>query len=270
MTEAPSATPRLSATVLLLRDGADGLEVLMVARHHEIDFASGAYVFPGGKTTASDTAPHWSRFADCPAGLQTAERTVRIAAIREAFEESGLLLARSEDLRGLGMPLVDADRALALDPHRAAVDRGETDFADILSAAGLVLAIDALVPFARWITPRMMPKRFDTYFFCAAAPKGQLAACDGRETTDAVWLRPQEALDAADRGERTIIFPTKMNLRRLAESETVAAALKQAEARPLVAVEPEVRSGTDGPQLVLPEAAGYGPVVEPIDAIMRR
>ena len=160
-------------------------------------------------------------------------------------------------------------RAATLEAHRAPVDRGEADFAQVLADAGLVLALDALAPFARWITPKMMPKRFDTWFFCAAAPAGQLAACDGRETTDAVWLKPRDALAAAEAGERTIIFPTRMNLIRLSESDTVAGAMLAAQRRPIVAVEPQIRSGPDGPELILPEEAGYGAVVEPLDAIMR-
>ena len=109
----------------------------------------------------------------------------------------------------------------------------------------------------------MTPKRFDTWFYVAHAPADQLAVCDGRETVDACWYAPNEALRAAERGMRKLVFPTRMNLQRLARAASATAAIDQARARPLVTVQPEIHEGPDGRRLVLPESAGYGAVSEP-------
>jgi 8-oxo-dGTP pyrophosphatase MutT (NUDIX family) len=175
------ATPRAASTILLLRDGPTGLEVFMVVRHHEIDFASGALVFPGGRMEAADAelAREGAPFAD---GLDGTARALRIAAIREAFEECGVLLARPAGEERF----VPAERASALD--RSA------PFAGLMARERLLPATDALVPFARWITPAFLPKRFDTHFFLALAPPDHALAHDGRETVDSLWIAPRDAL----------------------------------------------------------------------------
>ncbi|MBW0151154.1 MAG: NUDIX hydrolase, partial [Phenylobacterium sp.] len=172
------------------------------------------------------------------------------------FEEAGLLLARRAD----GGPLEVEPAPLEL---RQSVDRGETPFLDVVRAAGARLDLSALTVFARWITPPVTPKRFDTWFYVAHAPADQLAVCDGRETVDACWYAPNEALRAAERGMRKLVFPTRMNLQRLARAASATAAIDQARARPLVTVQPEIHEGPDGRRLVLPESAGYGAVSEP-------
>ncbi|MDP3383426.1 MAG: NUDIX hydrolase, partial [Phenylobacterium sp.] len=136
-------------------------------------------------------------------------------------------------------------------------------FLDVVRAAGAQLDLSALTVFARWITPPVTPKRFDTWFYVAHAPADQLAVCDGRETVDACWYAPNEALGAAERGIRKLVFPTRMNLQRLARAASATAAIDQARARPLVTVQPEIHEGPDGRRLVLPESAGYGAVSEP-------
>ncbi|MEO1407548.1 MAG: NUDIX hydrolase, partial [Pseudomonadota bacterium] len=188
-TQAPE--PKLSATVLLVRD-RDNLEVLMVRRHYQIDFASGALVFPGGKAADDDARDGWKDLIDGSADDD--QRIARIAAVREAFEESGILLARNINDRGPEAPLVGADIAEKLAPNRAAVDKGEISFLELIRDNGLVLALDTLIHFGHWITPTMMPKRFDTHFYLAPAPPAQLASHDGRETTDTMWLNPNTAL----------------------------------------------------------------------------
>jgi hypothetical protein len=110
----------------------------------------------------------------------------------------------------------------------------------------------------------MMPKRFDTWFYLAAAPEDQLATCDGWETVDAEWITPAEALRLADTGERTVIFPTRMNLRLLAEAASSEDAVARARARPLVPVEPQLAETPEGRVLTIPPDAGYGVVVEPL------
>jgi 8-oxo-dGTP pyrophosphatase MutT (NUDIX family) len=242
---------RPASTVLLLRDGAEGLEVFMVVRHHQIDFASGALVFPGGSVDPGDRA-----IAEGLPGLGGPEAgALRIAAIRETFEECGVLLARP---RGAAA-LVDAARLTAIEAaHRAALCRGERPFAEILAAEDLVPATDHLVHFAHWITPASRPKRFDTHFFLADAPADQLAAHDGGESVDSVWIRPAQALAETEAGLRKLVFATRLNLMKLAGCATVAAAFVAAAAAPVVTVEPEAVETLEGKMLRIPLAAGYG------------
>ena len=255
-----SVTPAPSATVLLVRDEPQ-FEVLMVKRHHLIDFASGALVFPGGKAEPGDSDPAWAELTtdwEKDGGL---EQSLKISAIREAFEESGVLLARTPD----GTPWYAESRAAEA---REAVAKGGRSFIDLVRDLDLRLDLGAMVIYARWITPKNMPKRFDTWFFIATAPKDQLAACDDWETVDAEWIAPAEALRLASAGERKIIFPTRMNLQMLAQSRSVGEALAASRARPLVVVEPQVEHRDGEPFLVLPSNAGYGAVAEPFSAAM--
>ena len=249
------AEARPAATILLLRD-EPRFEVLMVKRHHQIDFASGALVFPGGKTHAGDSDEAWADLAVGWSDFDPLQRTLRIGAIREAFEEAGILLASRADGGPLG-PVGD----LAL---RKAVDKGEVAFTDVVRDLGARLRLDALSVFARWITPTMMPKRFDTWFYAVKAPPAQAAAADGRETVDTEWIAPDEALRLAAAGERTIIFPTRMNLQLLGEASGAADCVARAEQRPLVTVLPQVENRDGAPFLTIPPDAGYGDVAEPL------
>jgi 8-oxo-dGTP pyrophosphatase MutT (NUDIX family) len=255
--DSPAAAPVAilpAATILLVRDQPD-FEVLMVKRHHQIDFASGALVFPGGKIHSGDHDPAWEDRAlgwDCAAPNK---RALRIAALREAYEETGILLARHAD----GAPFAgDARAAAARD--EVATDR--RDFLDLVAELGVKLDLDALTVFARWITPALMPKRFDTWFYIAVAPADQLALCDGWETVDAEWIAPAEAVRLAREGKRKVIFPTRMNLTLLAEASGALDAIARAQARTLVTVEPRLVEGPAGRALVIPSDAGYGEVTE--------
>ncbi|MEQ8559708.1 MAG: NUDIX hydrolase [Henriciella sp.] len=260
-----AAEPKLSATILLLRDAPD-LQVLMVKRHYEIDFAAGALVFPGGKTHEEDAVEDWNELTD--GDFEGAELAARVAAIREAFEESGVLLARPKSKRGEGQALVGADIAQNLEPHRGPIDRREASFVELLRDNGLVLALDTLVHFGHWITPDMMPKRFDTHFYLAPTPPEQLASHDGRETTETAWLSPQLALDMADAGEATIIFPTRMNLGKLAECQSVPTAINRFKSEGVVTVLPLVGKDERGnPCLHIPAEAGYMQTTEPLERV---
>ena len=241
-----------------MRDTPD-FEVLMVKRHHQIDFASGALVFPGGKLDAADSDTAWEKLCVGWEDVDSEERILRIAAIREAYEEAGILLARDH----AGQPW--AGNPLAVEA-RDAVAKGHKPFIDLVSALDVQLDLSALIPFARWITPVMMPKRFDTHFYLASAPADQLAVCDGHETVDAEWVRPAEALLLAERGERTIIFPTRMNLKMLTESNASQDAVDKALVRPRVIVTPWVEKRDHGPVLVIPPDAGYGAVEEDLES----
>lgn len=251
---------RPAATILLLRD-QPAFEVLMVKRHHQIDFASGALVFPGGKSHAGDHDPAWAEHAIGYAEHDAEQRALRIAAIREVFEEAGILLARRRD----GSPI--GGEACPMEV-REAVDAGRTHFLDVLRDLDARLELDALTVFARWITPPLTPKRFDTWFYAVTAPEDQLAACDGRETVDAEWIAPSEALRLAEAGERKVIFPTRMNLQLLAEASSAGDTVARARARTLVTVQPKIESRESGRVLTLPPDAGYGVVEEPLERVM--
>lgn len=247
----------LSATVVLARDGADGLEVLMITRNRQVDFAAGALVFPGGKASAADFDPAWQ--ARAPGPFAEEERAARIAGLREVFEEVGLLLACKGDTAA---PPAACAPVVA---RRAAIAPDDSAFGPALEAAGLNLDIEALAPFAHWVTPKGMPKRFDTFFYAARAPEGQQAACDGAEAADAVWVRPAEALAQARAGARTIIFPTRLNLEWVAQHRDVDALLAAARARRIVRVEPEVVQEAEGLFLHIPAEAGYSVTREPLE-----
>jgi 8-oxo-dGTP pyrophosphatase MutT (NUDIX family) len=258
---AQAAAPALpAATILLVRD-RPAFEVLMVKRHHQIDFASGALVFPGGKIEPGDADTAWAAHCRGWDAHPADERSIRIAALREAFEESGVLLARGAD----GVPWRAVEAAAA---SRERIAKGEISFLELVRSLDVRLDLEAMALFARWVTPVMMPKRFDTWFFIATAPEDQLAVCDGYETVDAEWIEPARALAMADRGERKIIFPTRMNLQLLAASASADAAIGAAGARRTVTVEPKIEVRNGERHLVLPPDAGYGVVAEPLSVAM--
>ena len=257
---APDSEIKPAATILILRDDPT-FEVLMVKRHHQIDFASGALVFPGGKTHAGDDDPAWADHILGGEDHDSIQRGLRIAAIREVFEEAGILLARRTD----GSPMGDQVAPMEV---RQAVDAGKTAFLDVVRDLDAKLDLNSLTVFARWITPPMTPKRFDTWFYVAHAPADQLAACDGRETVDAEWSAPSEVLRLAQAGERKVIFPTRMNVQLLAEASSADDCIARARARKLVTVRPEMRDTPHGKVLALPPDAGYGIVEEPLANVM--
>lgn len=255
----PAAIP--SATIMLLREGDDGLEVFMVVRHHQIDFASGALVFPGGKADPQDFDENLIPWLQGQAEEQ-AMRAIQVSAIREAFEECGVLLARE-----LGnSELVSAATLAKLEQYREPLNSGEVSLFGFLEQHKLVLACDLLVHFAHWITPEGMPKRFDTHFYLALAPTDHVALHDGYESVDSVWIRPHDALDEAKAGTKTIIFPTLRNIERLATTETPAEAIKAAQADSVMPILPWTEKRADGMYVCIPTDAGYAVCEEKIPA----
>ena len=248
--QAPVA-PRPAATILLVRDSTEGIEVFMVKRHHQIDFVAGALVFPGGRVDQGDSEAALRDHTDGGEDWTDTMRALGAAAIREAFEESGILLARDADTGAL----VTAQRLEALDPFRKALEKREVGLAELLRRERLRLAYDRLVHFAHWITPENMPKRFDTHFFLAESPLGHEGRHDGRESVDSIWIRPESAI--ADRKKWNVIFPTKANLMKLAESRTVADALARAQKTPPLPVTPWIEAGPNGQTLKIRADAGY-------------
>ncbi len=239
-----------AATILLLRDAGAGLEVFMVERHHQIDFASGALVFPGGKVDPDDDSDAARALLD---GALGGLEAFQIAAIREAFEECGVLLARKAGSDAL-IPGADL---VGYEDLRLAIQAGEDSFTGFLEREGLRLAGDLLVPFAHWITPEMVPRRFDTHFFVAAAPADHLAVHDGHESVESLWTTPHAAIEDARAGRRVVIFPTLRNIERLAESTSVEDALSRARRNDIVTVLPYTEQRADGTYLCIPEEAGY-------------
>jgi 8-oxo-dGTP pyrophosphatase MutT (NUDIX family) len=254
---AESVKPRPASTILLLRDATarKEIEVFMMVRHYEIDFNSGALVFPGGSVDKGDNEIIAnSALYSSGEGLDAGELAFRIAAVRETFEESGILLARPKG----STALVDARRASEIEAaHRADLCDGKTSFLKVLTDNGMLLALDELVPYAHWITPDGMPKRFDTWFFLAAAPPDQLGAHDGKESTDSIWVSPREALEGGETGRFKLPFPTTRNLIKLGKQASVKAALDDSRGRKVVTVTPVMTRTDKGRQLRIPLEAGY-------------
>jgi len=229
--------PRPAATLALLRDGADGPEVLMLQRTKEAVFLGGAYVFPGGSLDPADADPRVAKRV--LNGPDDEALPYYVAAIRECFEEAGVLLACDQD----GRP-IDAARAERLMPFR------NESFVRLLEAEDLYLPAGELAFIGHWITAPGRARRFDTRFFLAAAPAGQQGSHDANETVHDVWIRPQEALERAARGEIELVFATQQTLSEFKNFSSAEKALRHA--RSLPAVEPDRAcwaTGKDGPKL---------------------
>jgi 8-oxo-dGTP pyrophosphatase MutT (NUDIX family) len=248
---ANDGAPVPAATILLLRDGDSGLELFMVRRHHEIEFAAGALVFPGGKAARDDFDPALADLADGISGWTKELPAVGAAAIREAFEEAGVLLARDNSTG----ELVNEARLGQLDSYREPLEKNEISLLQILRQERLRLACDQLVHFAHWVTPQQMPKRYDTHFFLARAPLGHAGQHCGRESVDSLWVRPQDAL--AHRKQLKIMFPTRLNLMKLARARDADEALAAARVSLPVTVEPWIEDTPEGKRLRIREDAGY-------------
>jgi 8-oxo-dGTP pyrophosphatase MutT (NUDIX family) len=261
MTEAKKqpAPPRPATTVLLLRPSKRGdanskLEVFMVVRHHQIDAFSGALVFPGGKLEDADGDQRVRARSTGAAALSDEELKFRVAGIREAFEECGILLAHKRGQKNL----IGAAELKPIEAKwRKKLTDDEASILDLIEAEDLELATELMTPYAHWITPTFAPKRFDTWFFLAEAPQDQVALHDGSESTDSVWIGAQAAIDEAASGKRTLVHATTKNLELLAEGGTVAGAIAAAKARKIVTVQPWVEQRDGKRFLHIPEGAGY-------------
>ena len=251
--------PRPATTVLLLRpskagDADSGLEVFMVVRHQQIDAFSGALVFPGGKLEDADGDPRLRARCGGAEKCSDEELKFRVAGVREAFEECGVLLARKRGQRAL----VAAAELKGIEARwRAKLAKDEATIVDLAEAEDLEIATDLMTPFAHWITPTFAPRRFDTWFFLAEAPEDQVALHDGSESVDSVWIKPQQAIDEAAAGKRTLVHATFKNLELLVEGGTVGGAIAQASERKVVTVQPWVETRDGKRFLHIPEGAGY-------------
>ena len=248
-------TPIPAATVISLRDTPTGMEVLMVQRTKKADFAGGALLFPGGKVDNSDYEVLKLDRCSLPNDVPDNQKALRVAGVREMFEEAGLLFVRD-----LGdTQVISKERAEVLkNIYRQDLLSQKITFHEIVEAEDLVVASDLLIPFAHWITPITGRKRFDTHFLVAQSPDGHIASHDGSETLDTVWIDPLTAITEAEEGKRRVVFPTRMNLKKVSESTTVASAIKLAKITPVVTVLPEVHDVDGGRHLKIPIEAGYG------------
>lgn len=247
------ASLRAAATVIVLRDaaGGDTYELLMLRRHARSGFAADMWVFPGGVVDQGDGTldpAHWTGIEPAALaprfGLSSREVLAHyVAAVRETFEEAGLLLAHRRD--GSAPDL--SDPAL-LQLRNDLADRTKTvSFAAWLAEQDLVVDLDALTYLSHWVTPAVEPRRYDTRFFLASAPADQVAGFDQHETTDQRWVTPADALDASKAGAMPMIYPTILTLRWLRDHAAAAAAIAAADAQSEIRrVQPHAELDADG------------------------
>jgi 8-oxo-dGTP pyrophosphatase MutT (NUDIX family) len=247
-----------ASTVIVLRETGAGLETFMLCRHQQSGFMGGAHVFPGGKVDLGDTDPGWRARIDRSAGdlsKQLGETDAEVgqgllvAAVRETFEEAGVLLASTAP----GADLAEARQRL----HDGAA------FLDIANELDLKIHSKALTPYARWITPKMESRRFDTRFYVAVVPDNQSARHDGTETTSAVWLRPARAIENMFEGRIKLAPPTVRTLQWLADFEDADAVIADALSRKPPLVRPEIVTADGGWFLALPGDPAH-PEGEPV------
>lgn len=263
MTDTPEVPLRDAATVLLLRDGAGGLEVFMLRRNLRSDFVGGAHVFPGGAVDPADREadlePRCVGRTDSEAsarlGVERGGLAFWVAAIRESFEEAGVLLA--VDSRGQLVDLDGADARRWAD-HRRAVDTGSRRLVEVCEQEDLRLAVGTMFYFGHWITPEGSPRRYDTRFFIAAAPERQTPAHDDHEVIANEWVRPAEALSRVDTGELTMMPPTVACLRAIERFTTTDDALAAAaEVVDVPAILPRLVKVDGGVRIALPGDPHY-------------
>lgn len=251
--------PRPAATLVVVRDAPAGLEVLLLRRAEKGDHNSGAWVFPGGLLDAGDRRCHGActglddARASVVLGVAEGGLDYYVAAIRESFEEAGILFAIDERGQPIDM-LVDSDTPLAA--LREPLHRGDVAFADVCRDFGLRLAVDQLFYIAHWVTPPGRAKRFDTRFFLAVLPQGQTSSHDALETVDHVWLRPQEALSSEN--SRRLMTPTRSVIATIGRFERTQALLAWARSpREVATVAPRLGRDTSGVRPVQPQEPAW-------------
>ncbi len=255
--ETVTTPPRPAATVVLLRDAPAGLEVFLMKRHGLSDVLGGAYVFPGGKVDAADAELDMAAHLDQPlqalhTGLaeadigETTAGALYVAALREAFEECGVLFAQGGQAQAA--------------TQAAALLSGGMGFNEVLAQLAMRLQTRSILPWSRWITPvqpSVMNKRFDTRFFVAAVPQGQVARHDDFETTESIWLSPREALQQYWAGQIELAPPQIMSLAHLARHSAVDSVLAAARARRPPVIQPESFNDENGRVICYPGDARH-------------
>src|SRR5690242_13158314 len=243
--------PRRAATVMLLKDTASGTVVHMLRRRASMAFAGGAYAYPGGGVDPRDddrlvrwAGPTRAWWADRLGVDEPGAQAIVCAAVRETYEEAGVLLAGPDAESVVGDTTGEEWEA-----DRAALVARELSFAEFLDRRGLVLRSDLLGAWTRWITPEFESRRYDTWFFVAALPQGQRTRNASTEADRTVWIRPAEAAEGYDKGELLMMPPTVATLRQLLPYGTAAEALAAAPGRDMTAV--LARARLEGDEIVL-------------------
>ncbi|MBF0529495.1 MAG: NUDIX hydrolase [Deltaproteobacteria bacterium] len=257
------AAPLPASTVILMRDGRESpFEVLLMRRHHQQSFMSGAYVFPGGRVDDDDRRPDpsfvvgrtddqvWESFRDPNLDHESA-LGYYLAAVRETFEEAGVLLAdrRNSDNRPLS-----SDR---LASYRAGLHDGRVSLEKIAVEAGVQIRLDWLLPYSHWITPEAERKRFDTRFFLARLPEGQETRHDEVEMSDSLWVTPREAINGFNAGRIILVPPTLVTLEELAEMASIEQAIALAGKRRVYPILPQAFMDGSIVSLKLPHDPEY-------------
>jgi 8-oxo-dGTP pyrophosphatase MutT (NUDIX family) len=254
--EVRPVVPRPAATVIVVRDGADGRpETFMVRRDPNSRFAADAFVFPGGAVQADDRLaggePPCSGLTIAAAHTRTTERggdppddpglslALHLAAVRELYEEAGILLARHAG--DLGSAVIRPETCAVLAELRQEIQQGQRRLAEVAAELELELVPEELIPFSHWITPESSPRRFDTRFFMIEDRPGQVASHCGVETIDGVWVTPARALDRHEAGEITLVSVTVDHLRLLDRFGSTAELLAFARTKPIRTVRARMR-----------------------------
>ncbi|HUY85842.1 MAG TPA: hypothetical protein VMU77_01905 [Acidimicrobiales bacterium] len=257
--------PRQASTIMVVRDNSTSgeLEVLVLRKSANAGFAGGAYVFPGG-ALEDDDGSDFQFFGQCLddksasqlLGVDEGGLAFWIAAVRECYEESGILFAYGQD--GQMISFEDPDTEQRFSEQRAAMNGGRVTLAELCRSENLVLATDRLHYFSHWITPEGAPKRFDTRFFLAEAPAGQSAADDGSEIVASTWISPEGALKRGESGDFQLIYPTIKSLEAISRFDKVADLIAAAaSSRPVGANEPRVFVEGREVRILLPGDPGY-------------
>lgn len=259
--------PRPAATVMVVRDGSHPdrpLEVLMLRRNVRSEFVGGAHVFPGGAVDPADGGEEAAALcaggddaaASILLGLDQGGLAYWVAAVRECFEEAGILLAVPSE--GGALSMEDPETAGRYAAHRRALNDGARSFAAVCRSEGLRIPVGRIHYFAHWVTPLGLPRRYDTRFFVAEAPPGQIPAHDAAETVADLWIRPSDALARHRAGAMELILPTVRNLQAIGRFPTAGALLAAAAAtRDVPTVTPRMVADSEGVRLLLPGDPGY-------------
>ena len=259
--------PRPAATLILVRDASSGMEVFMIRRTQSAAFMGGAHVFPGGGVDAADAA---AKIAACCEGLDDFEASRLLgvergglaywaAAMRECFEEAGLLLAH--DARGEYADLNQPQRVAVFAQWRESVRAGRATLADLCREHQLRLAAGRMAYYSHWITQPGRPRRYDTRFFVAVAPAAQTPSHDNSETIDHLWIQPAEALERHRRGDLHLVFPTIKTLESIARFNSAAALMEFARSpRKMPPMAPRTASSREGNKLLVPGDYAYAEV----------
>ena len=262
-----SLVPRPAATLVLVRDTSAGMEVFMIRRSQAAEFVGGAHVFPGGGVDAADAS---AELAACCEGLDdvAASRLLGVergglaywaAALRECFEEAGLLLAHDE--RGEYADFSQPQQAEVFAQWRDSVRAGRATLADLCRAQHLRLAAERLAYYSHWITQPGRPRRYDTRFFVALAPAAQTPSHDNSETVDNLWIQPAAALERHRRGDLHLVFPTIKTLESIVRFPTADALMAFARSpRDMPPMAPRAASSRDGKKLLVPGDYAYAEV----------